>query len=557
MNEKIHVLVVFANPRGTSQLNLGREDRVIRESVQLSKNRDNIEIDVRHATTIHDLRRAMLDKDYKIVHISGHGTGSGLVLEDELGGKYVVPQTGLASLFKTYSYPSGKLECVILNACYSITQGEMISLEIPFTIAMEGAISDDAAIEFSRGFYDAVGARKSLEFAYGEGCRSVELGAPNTSFISKILKTGEKASDFESPSEVAQNSRAAELKEKMDRSLIGIAIDVSGSMQENIQNNTNRQLNRLQSFNESLKRLTNEARKTIQENKNKKLNTSIEVFAYAFGLRSGGICDLLSLLKVGKDIISPEEIEHLKRKYINEMQNKYQSYSGLGSLARQYGFGDLVRSAENVLKQSGENEIRQRIMLEVKNRLDRSLKSVGDTTLSINEVAELTNDGGETMDNATEFIFGNTPMQAVFQEMQLRFSRELAKRSNDVIPVLFLISDGEPTDGDPLPFANEIKQQGVTIITCFVTSKDISNPKLLIGQKESNWDKATSLMYDMASEIDETSNFADFLLKKGWSIQKNAKFFVQINHSSILEEFINVVLSPIESHTTNNLPVGV
>jgi hypothetical protein len=50
----------------------------------------NISLTIRHATTVHDLRRSLLDESFQVVHISGHGTGMGLVLEDESGGKYVV-----------------------------------------------------------------------------------------------------------------------------------------------------------------------------------------------------------------------------------------------------------------------------------------------------------------------------------------------------------------------------------------------------------------------------------------------------------------------------------
>lgn len=60
----------------------------------------------------------------------------------------------------------------------------------------------------------------------------------------------------------------------------------------------------------------------------------------------------------------------------------------------------------------------------------------------------------------------------------------------------------------------------------------------------------------MASTIDENTSFSDFLLKKGWTIQKQAKLFVQVNHSSILEEFINVVLSPFDNRSMNALPEG-
>jgi Uncharacterized protein conserved in bacteria len=181
----INLLIVLANPRGTNSLRLGTEDRVIRQSLKLSRYRDNLSATFCHAATVHDLRRALLEDDYHIVHISGHGTDSGLVLEDDLGEPNFIPPAGLSELFKAYSPP---IRCVILNACYSISQGELISMEVPFTIGMEGAISDVAAIEFSRGFYDAIGAGREIDFAYDEGCRTVKLAAPNTQFISKILK---------------------------------------------------------------------------------------------------------------------------------------------------------------------------------------------------------------------------------------------------------------------------------------------------------------------------------------------------------------------------------
>lgn len=557
---KIKVLIIFSNPRGTVQLDLSREDKIIKESIKLSKNRDNIEVHTLHAASVHDLRRSLLENDFDIVHLSGHGTGIGLILEDELGGKYVVPQKGLAELFKAYSHPTGSLSCVILNACYSISQGELISLETPYTIAMEGAVSDIAAIEFSRGFYDAIGAYKNIDFAYEEGCRNVMLSAPKSKFVSKILNKGERylgsVNDF-TQEEISEPSRSLEDNFKNDKSLIGIAVDVSGSMTGSINNNTNRQLSRLESFNESLKRLGEEANKTIKANKDKKVDTNIDVFAYAFGLRTGDICDLFSLLKIGKSVISKEEIEDLKRKYTNEMKRNYSGYSGLGDLARRHGFGGLVNQAESMLRGNAENEIRKKIMQEVSRRIQKSLNDVGDTTLSIDEVTKLSNDSSDTFSNAEELIYGITPMRSALKEIHQRFERELNRRPSDTIPVLFIVSDGEPTDGEPRPFAKLIKELGVTIVTCFVTSMDVVNPKTLIGDSEEITDAGAELMFDMASPIDESSDYARFLLKKGWTINKNGKLFVQINHSSILEEFINVVLSPIEESYSQSLPMGI
>jgi len=182
---KIKVLVVFANPRNTDRLRLEAEDRAIQHAIRRGRYRDNIEVTRCHAATIHDVRQSLLDEAFQIVHISGHGSNTGLVLEDDAGNENIIPQKALAALFKVYSPP---LQCVILNACYSISQGKLISLGVPFTIAMEGPVDDEAAIEFSRGFYDAIGAGRSIDFAYGEGQRTVALAVSDAQFISKMLR---------------------------------------------------------------------------------------------------------------------------------------------------------------------------------------------------------------------------------------------------------------------------------------------------------------------------------------------------------------------------------
>ena len=166
------ILAVFASPQGSDPLRLGAEDRVIRECLNLSKFRDNISLEVLHAATIHDVRRALLGKDYRIVQFSGHGTGQELVLEGPLGKPQVVPPEALAECLWAYSPP---IECVVFNACHTDVQGELVSPRVPFTIGMNGAISDAAATEFTRGFYDAIGAGKNIEFAFQEGCRCVKL----------------------------------------------------------------------------------------------------------------------------------------------------------------------------------------------------------------------------------------------------------------------------------------------------------------------------------------------------------------------------------------------
>lgn len=169
---RINILLVFASPRGADPLRLGAEDRVIRECIERSALRDRIKLDILHASTIHDVRRAMLKKDYDVVHFSGHGTGHELVFEDTRGRPQVVPPEALAEFLSSYSPP---ISCVVLNACDSIAQGELLSLGIPYAVGFRGSITDEAALEFSRGFYDALAAGKDVEDAFREGSLCVKL----------------------------------------------------------------------------------------------------------------------------------------------------------------------------------------------------------------------------------------------------------------------------------------------------------------------------------------------------------------------------------------------
>lgn len=311
---KTNILVVFANPSGTNQLRLDAEDKAIKDSFLRGRHRDYYNLRTLHAVTIQDLRQAILGESYSIVQISGHGTNNGLVLENDEGGIFVVPQKALAELFQIYSPP---LQCVVLNACYSIAQGKLISLGVPYTIATEGAIADKAAIEFSRGFYDGITANRDIPFAYDEGGRAVALAGLSQGWVATMLRSTEV---FESTYwkdhaiSTTKANRPVQLTEA--KALVGIAVDVSGSMQTSINNNTRKQTSRLESFRQTIEQWIKDTRKTIIGGHQDQAKPEIDVFIYGFGLRLGdGVCDLLSLMRTD---ISKEEIERLKKHYIKE-----------------------------------------------------------------------------------------------------------------------------------------------------------------------------------------------------------------------------------------------
>jgi len=179
------ILILAVNPRTSPPLRLDEEVREIDAGLQRAKKRELFDLKQRWAVRVQDVYQSLLDFKPQIVHFSGHGTGDdGLVLEDEAGNVRLVDTIALTKLFELFA---ANVECVVLNACYSEVQAEVIAQHIPYVIGMNKAIGDIAAIKFSTGFYSALGAGESVEFAYKLGCNVIQLdGIPE--HLTPVLK---------------------------------------------------------------------------------------------------------------------------------------------------------------------------------------------------------------------------------------------------------------------------------------------------------------------------------------------------------------------------------
>lgn len=547
------VLVVFANPRGTSSLRLGEEDKTIQECIRRSKQRDTFNIVPHHAATVDDVRRALLDDDFQIIHFSGHGTRAGLVFEDRNGSLYVPPRDALADLLADFAPP---LECVLLNACYSLSQGEFTSVGVPYTIAMERPISDDAAIIFTGAFYDSIGAGKDVEFSFKQGLHALRLANHPDSLVPFLLRKGETIRR-EVSTEQPLNTRS--VNDGANRALlIGIGLDVSGSMESSIRNRSGQEQSRIEAFQVALKQSLERSKAVLESSRGPAL--PVYIFAYAFGLRAGSVGDLFSLIRAAENLIPPAEIERLKARYTADIKARYSgsNLGGLESLARSYGFGGFVDSAKAQARASAEAEVKNRILAEVQRRLSERLNQIGDTTLQLQDLASLWKNSSASISEAEALIFGNTPMREALEKMYARFRTELDKYAHgkEITSILLLVSDGDPTDGDPEPPAENIRSLGVTIVSCYITDSDVSSPRVLKASPDDKWPEGAKRLFRMSSVIELNSPLSHYLLRQGWTIEDGAKCFIQVNHSEVLEEFVDFALSPVEEGYTL-LPKGV
>ena len=539
------ILLVCANPKGSDPLRSGEEDRVLRESVRRSRHRENLTIDTLNAATIDDLRRALLDAQatenaYDIVHFSGHGTNHGLLFEDSSGREFVPESGALAEILEARG-----VKVALFNACYSLSAGQITAGQLEHTIATTGPISDPSAIEFTRGFYDAVGAGLSVPEAFKEGVRAAEV--KNYRVATVLLEKGE--------SYVAEQEPTLENEADAQRLLIGTLIDVSGSMETNMRNNTGQAMTRLEGASEAIARFGRSMKEEIERASLSKGANAISVFCYAFGTRTGDVVDLFSLFKASQRLDIESEISSRRHKYEAEAKRSAGQYSGLASLARSHGLGSLVDSVASSLEEDAKRTIRNRITAEISDLLFDRTRETGDTTLTVAELSDIwSNDGSARFDDMEALVYGMTPMKGAVEAAKQRFEREPSNENETRI--LFVVSDGEPTDGDPGDQFGDIKAAGVSVVCCFVTDEDISEPRRLYANEQPGWSTGARLMFEAASSVVPDGRLEQQLKEIGWEMPDNARLFVQANHTDILDEFIKACGADVSSRNQFSLPKG-
>jgi len=184
----LNILAVIASPTDLPPLQIETEKAQMNAAVEGLVDKGLLTITWLEGQSWRTLQASMRKGSWHILHFIGHGgfdsaVGEGAIaLANEDGSTYLLSATDLGRLLAGHQ----SMRLVVLNSCegarssetnlFSSIGANLIRRGIPAVISMQYAITDRAALEFSRTFYDTIvegipvdaatkEARKSINFA--------------------------------------------------------------------------------------------------------------------------------------------------------------------------------------------------------------------------------------------------------------------------------------------------------------------------------------------------------------------------------------------------------
>lgn len=188
----LRILGLAASPAGLPPLDIAQEKQRVETALEGLRAAGLVTLTWLDGQTWRDLQREMRRGPWHIFHFIGHGGFSrtmeeGFVaLADESGGAYHLTATQLGRLLADHR----DLRLALLNACegargstqdvFSATAAILMQRGLPAVLAMQYPITDRAAIEFSRTFYEALADGLPVDTATTEARQAISYVAPHS-----------------------------------------------------------------------------------------------------------------------------------------------------------------------------------------------------------------------------------------------------------------------------------------------------------------------------------------------------------------------------------------
>ena len=150
----------------------------------------------------------------------------------------------------------------------------------------------------------------------------------------------------------------------------------------------------------------------------------------------------------------------------------------------------------------------------------------------------------ELLQRVEPYIYGDAPMHQAVGRATECFEKN-ASTFQSHKKLLFVLSDGVPTDGGANDFARikkaatRLENAGVTVVGCFVTKSTVIQPRQLYSEMKTDWDQGAKFLFSLSSITTTQSIPRTMFVKRDWSIEvKNneTRLFLQVNHPDHLRD---------------------
>ena len=140
------------------------------------------------------------------------------------------------------------------------------------------------------------------------------------------------------------------------------------------------------------------------------------------------------------------------------------------------------------------------------------------------------------------YIYGGTPLyESIERATNLMRTSEVSSHEK----VLFVLSDGMPGDGAiddhwrKSEAVSGFKDAEVNVVSCFVTDSTTIEPRRLYSEMKPDWQEGAQFLFSLSSILTTQSIPRTMFVKRDWSIEvKNneTRLFLQVNHPDHLRD---------------------
>lgn len=234
----------------------------------------------------------------------------------------------------------------------------------------------------------------------------------------------------------------------------------------------------------------------------------------------------------------------------------------LSLFALGYGFGSVRQKISSVLKQIGitGNKLKPELIPSDPVR-DLFAETASKESLPFTPNVTDLNTHWDKYRRSVEaqFIdigFGSSILYDALVTARDRIYKELAQPYYKY-PIIIIISNGQLEDAketDLSRIVRELESLNVQIVSLYIGEKVITKSKCLYNKSEKAWPQEALRMFNIASAINTDinlfSSIVDIAKDKNWQVPKEARLFLQLNQSDMLEELINIILNPVKERAS-------